>query len=124
MSDIPSTLGQLPRIPKRRSSQNTYSTTFVNKAQKERRSPVGPRPLLIWLSRLGRATSAPPRLHRLGGQLSNKWGRSFVWRNGTFPVLSTQGKGRGPRKKPRPLFGPRYARAKLPRLRFGPNLTA
>jgi len=107
-----------------RTSENIYSTTFVNKAQKERRRPVGPRPLLIWLSRLGRATSAPPRLDRLGGQLSNNWGRSLVWRNDTFPVLSVQGKGRGSRKKPRPLFGTRYARAKLPRLRFGPNLTA
>src|SRR5918996_263943 len=65
-----------------RTSKNSSSTTFVNKAQKERRSPVGPRPLLIWLSRLGRATSAPPRLDRLGGQFSNKWGRSLYGETG------------------------------------------
>jgi hypothetical protein len=76
-----------------------------------------------------RASRLPPTgsiamTDALGSQLSNKWCRFFVWRNGTFPVLSTQGKGRGFFRVPRPLFGTRYARAKLPRLRFGPNLTA
>ena len=33
MSDIPSTLGQLPRIPKRRSSQNPIPRTSVNKGE-------------------------------------------------------------------------------------------
>jgi hypothetical protein len=40
------------------------------------------------------------------------------------PVNKGKNKGRGFFLEPRPLFGTRYARAKLPRLRFGPNLTA